>query len=203
MLGLRLARIIGSQRFEIRMTRLIDLLTPWRELFLTNMPRFAGDGLAFAAIDSEQLRSKYLTSLAEARQFSTGLLPCRRMIFANIRPRFERWSEPAQQPHHLHMTMCLVRYCTAGTQLVQVSIDVELQQLTRLIGRPTCFLGSGILKPQSLQMQAIDIDIHDTNGVRIVTVVIDHFGEKPDLIAVKPSDIAPRTSPKTGCVFAR
>lgn len=101
------------------------------------------------------------------------------------------------------MAMRLVRSLTAGTNLVQLSIDVQLQQITRLIGRPTCFLGSGILKTQSLQSQAIDIDINETNGVSIVNVVVYNFWEKQDLIAVKPIDIAPRASPQTGCVFTR
>jgi hypothetical protein len=111
--------------------------------------------------------------------------------------------EPAQQPHQLNIAMRLVLYFTAGTNLVQISIDVQLQQITRLIGRPTCFLGSGRLKTQRLQIQAIDIDINATNGVRIVKVVVYTFGEKPDLSAVKPIDIAQKASSKTGRVFTR
>jgi hypothetical protein len=92
---------------------------------------------------------------------------------------------------------------TAGTTLVQIAIDVQLPQITRPLGRPTCFLGRGILKTQSLQIQAIDIDINETTGVSLGNVVVYNVWEKQDLIAVKPIDRAQKASSKTGGVFPR
>jgi hypothetical protein len=192
--------IIFIQLFEITINLLMDLLKQARARFLTEITFFAVDGLDFAAIDSDQRLSKYITFLASEGKFSTDLLQGLRRSFVKISNRVERWSEPVQPPHQFDMAMRLVLSLTAGTNLVQIAMDVQLQPSTRLIGRPTCFLGSGILKTQRRQIQALDIDIDDTNGVGIVNVVVDNVWEKPDLIAVTPIDIAQSASPKTRCV---
>ena len=52
------------QLFELGLKLLIDLLKQARELFLTEITCFAVDPLEFAAIDSDQLLSKPIKSLA-------------------------------------------------------------------------------------------------------------------------------------------
>jgi hypothetical protein len=64
MLGLRLAMIMFIQFFAIDMNLLIDVVQHSRALFLTKMTFLAVAGLAFAAINSDQLLSQSIKSRA-------------------------------------------------------------------------------------------------------------------------------------------
>jgi hypothetical protein len=101
------------------------------------------------------------------------------------------------------MARPLVRSLTAGTKLVQLAIAVQLPPLTRLLGRPTWFLGRGRLQPQRLQLPALALDLKETTGVRLVQVVGYNFGAQPALIAVKTLDRAPTAASKPGGVVTR
>src|SRR5262249_11981776 len=61
----------------------------------------------------------------------------RPVIPPEVRNRLEVRSQPSQQPHELNITPALAFQLAAGTHLVEVSIDLELKEIARVITRST------------------------------------------------------------------
>ena len=72
----------------------------------------------------------------------------------------------------------------AGTNLLEIPIDVQLQQVCRRVARTSCSLGDSMGKPQGHKIKALDVGIDKPNRVVVRTVLIDPFGNQQDLIRV-------------------
>ena len=66
-----------------------------------------------------------------------------------IRPQFP------QQPHHLHIPPAFLLQPPARPNPVEVPVQVQLQQVSRIVRRPSCSLRLPILEPESLHVQTI------------------------------------------------
>jgi hypothetical protein len=78
------------------------------------------------------------------------------VIFTEVGNRLEGRIKPLGQPHQLNIAPRLARQLAARAELVQIAVDIKLQQIARMIGRPPRRLRSHMAELQSQKIKAID-----------------------------------------------
>jgi hypothetical protein len=67
---------------------------------------------------------------------------------------------------------------------IEVSVDVNLQQRRRMVGRPACHLRLNAAKAQASQIKRIDKDIDRPDRIVLAQIVIQSLGKQSALTAV-------------------
>src|SRR5262249_28495988 len=104
---------------------------------LAHNPLRARGSTELRAVERDQSGSEQ--SLLAAEQYECPARPhdSRPVLPPEVRNRLEVRSQPSQQPHELNITPATAFQLAAGTHLVEVSIDVELKKIARVITRST------------------------------------------------------------------
>jgi hypothetical protein len=88
------------------------------------------------------------------------------------------WRQPAKKPHHFDVAVALPFQSTRGSHTVEVTADVQFEQVSRIIGRTAHPLWLGFRKAQRRQIQAPDPGI-DYPYKRIGPYqIIEHDGKQ-------------------------
>src|SRR5690348_13978373 len=99
-------------------------------------------------------------------------LPDRRpVILAKIRNRLVIGNQPTSQPQHLNSAAGLTLKPPARLITIEITIDVELEQNSRMVRGPAGDLGINPIKPQIGQIELIDKDVDHTNRIVIANPV--------------------------------
>ena len=69
----------------------------------------------------------------------------------------------------------------AGPNTVEIPVDVELQQIRRIVARAALVVGPNALEPRLLEIEAIDEGINETDRVVRPHIVVHSVGEKQRL----------------------
>src|SRR5580692_10261289 len=75
--------------------------------------------------------------------------------------------QPSQQPHQFDVSSALRLQPPRGTDLLQITVEIEFQQIARIIARPPSLSRLGALKSQTRHVQPIDKCIDDPAHVII------------------------------------
>src|SRR6202521_3459681 len=75
------------------------------------------------------------------------------------------WRQPSQQPHQLDVPSALRFQPPRGPDLLKIAVQIEFQQIARIIARPPSLCRLGALKSQTRHVQPIDKCIDDTAHV--------------------------------------
>lgn len=86
-----------------------------------------------------------------------------------------------QQPDHFDVAVRLGFQPTARSHSIQISIQVELQQIGRIVTGTTRPLGLDAEKSGRLQIQPIDEGLDEPNRVAQANVIVHHFSQKQHL----------------------
>src|SRR5882672_6218485 len=99
--------------------------------------------------------------------------------------------QAASQPNQLNVALALPLQAPARLYPIEVSVDVNLQQRRRMIGRPPCRLRLNAAKAQLGQIKLIDKDIDCPNRIILGQIVFQPLGKQSALTAVIANDKAP------------
>jgi len=65
------------------------------------------------------------------------------------------WGQTMQQPHHFHVSPTLILQLPRRTDLLQVTIEIEFEQIARIVPRPPRVGPVCAFKPQPCYVQTI------------------------------------------------
>lgn len=98
------------------------------------------------------------------------------------------WRQAAGQPHQLDIATRLSLKATAGRDAVQVAVDEELQQHSRMVARATGSGGHTTLETERRKIELLDEEVDDTDQVILADPVLQTIREKRDLVSVDAID---------------
>jgi len=111
------------------------------------------------------------------------------VILAKIGDGLEIWDYFSQQLHHLNIPTGFLFQQSAGTEAVEITIDKQLQQIPRMVGRSTGIAGDGTLKPERCQVQTVNECIDEADRIIFTDVFVQRFGEQDQLVAIDTCDM--------------
>jgi hypothetical protein len=94
------------------------------------------------------------------------------------------------QPNQLDIALALPLQAPARLYPIEVSVDVNLQQRPRMIGRPPCHLRLNAAKAQLGKIKLIDKDIDCPNRIILGQIVFQPLGKQSALTPVIANDKA-------------
>src|SRR5262249_32664256 len=96
--------------------------------------------------------------------------------------------KPAQQPHHLDVATCLALEPPRGADLIEVAIQIQLQEIGRMVGRLACSATTIRMREAQLgQIKGAHIRIYRSNRVVRTDIVIHSRRQQHSLLATVPS----------------
>ena len=106
------------------------------------------------------------------------------LSLAEVGDRLVIRRQPADQPHHFHIAPGLPLEPTARLNPVEIAVDVELQQIARMIGRPAGRQRRDPVEPQTTKIELIDEDVDRPNRVVLADPVFQALGKQRALAAI-------------------
>src|SRR5947209_5386969 len=107
------------------------------------------DGLELAAVDRNACLAQQLKTSAQHHELTADLVDGLAVILAEVGYRLEIRHQAAGQPYQLDVTLALPLQAPARLHPIEVSVDVNLQQRRRMVGRPSGRLRLAPPKPSS------------------------------------------------------
>src|ERR1700738_3749618 len=137
----RFALAIGAIKLrEVAGNTLVNLLQPALHLGLRKVPVSRVDGFELAAINRNARLAEQLKAPAQHHELAADLADGLAVVLAEVGYRLEVWHQAAGQPHQLNVALALPLQAPARLHPIEVSVDVNLQQRRRMVGRPSCRL---------------------------------------------------------------
>ena len=96
--------------------------------------------------------------------------------------------QAAGQPHQLDIATRLTLQATAGRDAVQIAVDEELQQHSRMVAWATGSGGHTTLEAERRKIKLLDEEVDDTDQVILADPVLKAIREKRDLFPVDAVD---------------
>jgi hypothetical protein len=106
------------------------------------------------------------------------------VVLAKIRNGLEVGSQATQQPDHFQIAGGLRLEPPAGAHPIDVSINIELQQIGRIVARPARVLRLNAPETGFLQVTLINERLNETHGIFSTDVIINCYRQKQSLVAV-------------------
>ena len=150
---------------EIALDALVDLLEEFRELVLGEVALFGVDRFELAAVDGDEFAREEVQLLAQQRELTADLPQGLQVVLAEVRNRLVIRPQLLQQPHQLDIPVGLLFQATTRTETVEIAVDVELQQISRVVGRPSRGGGCGPLKAERREVEVVDKGIDETDRI--------------------------------------
>src|ERR1700692_887504 len=161
-LGLRyrLSLAIGAIKLrEIASYALVNLRQPPLHLGLREVSVPRVDGFELAAVDRNARLAEQFKAPAQHHKLTAGLADGLAVVLAEIGYRLEVPDQAAGQPHQLDVALALRLQAPARLHPIEVSVDVNLQQRRRMVGRSSGRLRLDPPKPEPGQITLIEKDI--------------------------------------------
>ena len=99
------------------------------------------------------------------------------------------------QPHDFNIPDRFLLQFTAATNTIEISVDVELQQIAWRIRWSPSLRWLCSLKPSCLQVKLLNKSINEPHRVIIIYVFVYGFWKKDGLLSRSPLNISHRFSP--------
>ena len=116
-------------------------------------------------IDGEQFSSEQVQFAAEEHELTEDGLEGVPVVLPKIRNGLEVGSQATQQPHHFQIARGLRLEPPAGAHPIDVSINVELQQIGRIVARPARVLRLNAPETRCLQVTLINEHLNETHRI--------------------------------------
>src|ERR1700736_2661747 len=174
-LGLRyrFSLTIGAVELrEIPGYALVNLRQPPLHLGLGEVPIPRVDGLEFAAVDRNARFVEQFKAAAQHHELAADLADRLAVVLAEVGYGLEVRHQAAGQPNQLDVALALPLQAPARLHPIEVSVDVNLQQRRRMIGRPSCRLRLDAAKAEIGQIKLIDKDIDRPDRIVLAQIVI-------------------------------
>ena len=89
-----------------------------------------------------------------------------------------------EQPHYLYVTLALTSKFTRGTYLIEVTINIEFEEVARIIFRSTCLCRSTADESQFIHFEIIDKSIEQANRGVSLYILVNAIREKNPLSSI-------------------
>jgi hypothetical protein len=144
---------------------LVNLRQPPLHLGLgeVSLPRV--DGLELAAVDRNARFAEQVKTSAHRHELTADPADGLAVVLPEVSYRFEVWHQAAGQPNQLDVALAFPFQTPARLYPIEVSVDINLQQHRRMIGRPCCRLGLNAAKAEPGQTKLIDKDTTARTGL--------------------------------------
>src|SRR5436305_9399681 len=100
--------------------------------------------------------------------------------------------QAAGQPNHLDIALALPLQPPARLHPIEISVDVNLQQRRRVIGRPSCRFRCNAPKAQRAQIKLIDKDGDRPDWIVLAQIVTQPLGNQRARTAIIANHKTPR-----------
>src|ERR1700687_6042426 len=190
-LGLRyrFSLAIGAVELrEIAGDALTNLRQPPLHLGLGEVPVPRVDGLELAAVDRNARFAEQFKASAQHHELTADLTDGLAVVLPEVGYRLEVWHKAAGQPNQLDVALALPLQAPARLHSIEVSVDINLQQRRRMIGRPSRRLRLDAVKAEFGQIKLIDKDIDRPDRVIFAQIFIQPLGKQRALTAVIAND---------------
>ena len=193
---------------EITGNALVNLRQPPLHLGLGEVPIPRVDGLELAAVDRNARFAEQFKASAQHHELAADLADGLAVVLAEVGYGLEVRHQAAGQPNQLDVALALPLQTPARLHPIEVSVDVNLQQRRRMVGRPSCRLRLNAAKAELGQIKLIDKDIDRPDRIVLGQIVIQPLGKQRALTAVIANDkarhrILPAKSRKNHIIEAR
>ena len=131
--------------------------------------------LELAAIDRDAGVREQAHGATERNEPGADLPDGAAVVLAEIGNRLVIGNKAAGEPHHLDVAPGLTLEPAARLNPIEIAVDVELQQHRRMIRRPAGRLGIDPAEPKLGQIELVDKDVDDANGIILVDPVRQAF----------------------------
>ena len=148
------------------------------------------DGLELAAVDRNARLAEQLKAPAQHHELAADLADGLAIVLAEVGYRLEVRHQAAGQPDQLDIALALPLQAPARLHPIEVSVDVNLQQRRRMVGRPSRRLRLNAAKAELGQIKLIDKDIDRPDRIVLAQIVIQPLGKQRALTAVIANDKA-------------
>src|SRR6266481_5459966 len=162
-LGLRYCFALAISAVELREVAdyaLVNLRQPPLHLGLGEITVPRVDGLELAAVDRNARLAQQLKASAQHHELTADLADGLAIVLPEVGYRLEVRHQAAGQPNQLDVALAFSLQAPARLHPIEVSVDVNLQQRRRMIGRPSCRLRLNAAKAEPGQIKFINKDIN-------------------------------------------
>src|SRR5216684_5709023 len=157
---------------EVAGYALVNLRQPPLHLGLREVSVPRVDGFELAAVDRNARLAEQLKAPAQNHKLTADLTDSLAIVLPEIGDRLEIRHQAAGQPHQLDVALALPLQTPARLHPIEVSVDVNLQQCRRMVGRPSCRLWLDAAKAEFGQIELIDKDIDRPERIVIAQIVV-------------------------------
>jgi hypothetical protein len=174
-LGLRHRFALAISTIELREitgNTLVNLRQPPLHLGLGEVPISRVDGLELAPVDRNARFAEQLKAPAQHHELAADLADGLAVVPAEVGYGLEVGHQAAGQPNQLDIALALPLQPPARLHPIEVSVDVNLQQRRRMVGRPSRRLRLDPAKAELRQIKLIDEDIDRPNRIVLAQIVI-------------------------------
>ena len=147
------------------------------------------DRLDPRAIHRQQLSAEQVQLAAQQHELAEHRAEGVAVIAAEVGDGLEVWLQVPQQPDHLDIAVGLGFQPAAGPDPVEVTVDVELQQITRAHSRDARLLRLHTSEPCGREIQPIDKGIDEANRVLRADIIVQRFRQEQSLRSVVADEV--------------
>lgn len=133
------------------------------QLPATDHLALAGDCLKLRTINCDQLATNQALTPAESHEDPARRREGRAILPAKVGDSLEVRRQPLQQPEHFKVAMAFPLQLARGANLVQIAIQVQLQQVRRIVRRSPRTLRLRLGKAQPGHIDPIHPEVDDTD----------------------------------------
>jgi len=144
----RFLTISGIQCAQVAIDAGLDLLHSPLKLGAGEVAVAVVDRLELAAIDGHKCFREQAKLLAQHHELPTDAADCLAVIFAEVSDGLEVRHQTPGQPHQLKVALSLTFETGAGLDAITIAVDVDLQEVSRIVSGPTCFSRDDTLETQ-------------------------------------------------------
>src|SRR5882757_6072530 len=169
---------------EISGNALVDLRQPPLHLGLREVPVPRVDGLELAAVDRNARLAEQFKAPAQHHELTADPAGGLAVVLAEIGNRLEVRHQATSQPHQLDVALALTLQAAARLHPIEVSVDINLQQRRRMIGRHSRRLRLDAAKAEFGTIKLVDKDIDRPDRIVLSQIFIQPLGKQRALTAV-------------------
>lgn len=111
------------------------------------------------------------------------LVPYDTVVVAEVGNGLEVGRQATCEPHAFDVALGFTLQATAGLDPVQLTVDVELEQDCRVVGRTTCTGRISAFETEWQEVQLVNERIDDAHRVVLADIVVEAFRQQAHLLA--------------------
>jgi len=186
---------------QVSVDVIVQFLDRLLKLLLVEALGATVDGFELAAVDGDQVSAEELKLLAKEGELPADQADGLAVIPSEVCDGLEIGRETFDEPHDFDVAMRFPFQLTAGAYAVEIAIEVELQEITRVIRRSTGILENSMGETHLIQVKGVEECVDKANGAFLRDVIIESFREEGHLIPIETFDMlhgVPRSRQRGG-----